>query len=166
VVERLRSPRRRRFPEAVYDRAQELLNDPAVPSLAALADALAEEYEHSPSERALGEWVDKGWIARDARFGPWSMWRATPEETALVLPAVRFLIEQTGRLDSRPSNAIAEWIVKIRRVRPDLPIGQVLETALLAQADKANVQAVEAFLAGAIPAPRIGVVVPKEARNG
>lgn len=167
MTERLRNPRRRRFADKVYDRAQELLNDPAVPSLAALADALDEEFPgRSPSERALAEWLEKGWIARDDRFAPWSMWRASADEAALILPAVKYLIEQTGRQDARPSNAIAEWIVKIRRIRPMLPIDQVLEAAFLAQSDRANVPAVEAFLAGAVPALHIGVRLSKEAGNG
>ena len=165
MTERLRNPLRRRFPEKVYDRAQELLNDPSVTSLAALADALAEEFAQSPSERTLGEWIEKGWISRDDRFAPWSMWRATAEEAALILPAIKFLIGQTGRVDSRPSKAIAEWIVKIRTVRPDLPMDQVLKAAFLAQSDSANVRTVEAFLAGATKELEIGLRLSQEDKS-
>jgi hypothetical protein len=81
--------------------------------------------------------------------GPWTIETGESEDWPLVLPIVRMLIELAGTphpvWPRRPTNAVADWIGRIRRAYPDLEEpGTVYYLATLAA--RGHADRVETFL--------------------
>lgn len=59
----------------------------------------------------------------------WLLADADPDDAALVLPVLAELIRHTQGRVSRLPQEIAEWIVRLRRAAPDMPVAWSLEVA-------------------------------------
>ncbi len=59
----------------------------------------------------------------------WLLADADPDDAALVLPVLAELIRHTQGRVSRLPQEIAEWIVRLRRAAPDMPVSWSLEVA-------------------------------------
>ena len=128
---------------ALLDTAQELLNNPEYgESNKAIAQALSNDdrFDVTVADRTVAEWRAKRWIVIDDRFAPWSMLDASADEARLLMPVVAFLISQTSIPTQRPTKVMAERLVKLLTVDPDLNPGRALELAF-ALGNPDNVQA-------------------------
>jgi hypothetical protein len=132
---------RRGWPAAVIAEAQRIYNDEPEPTWAQMHRDLQEifgEYD-APTESTLRDWAKRGVIAKDDQDAPWSFAEGNPDDAALVLPIARAMwiarldaeaeIRKTGkRLPpgaqfSRMTRRTARWIVRIRKARPEVPLG-------------------------------------------
>jgi hypothetical protein len=143
VSDRIKPGQRQRWPDALYDRAEALLNSPAGrPTATQIATHLAEEFPDVPQPGAIREWIEKG-IIKYEPTEPWTFVDSDPDDAALILPALRAWIEWSQGRYGPISKPQAEWIVRIRRAAPDIPPG---EAAIRAQGPARDL---EAYLAWA-----------------
>lgn len=122
---------RQRFPRPIYDRAEELLNQPGGrPTAAAIANQLGLEFEdQAPQPRTIGDWIRNGIIALSAPADPWSMESGSPDDAVLVLPAIREAIDRSNGFLSGLTTEEARWVVRIRKAAPTIPIASAFMRA-------------------------------------
>jgi hypothetical protein len=76
--------------------------------------------------------------------GPWSLGHGDAEDAALVLPVLRWTVEQGH---PRPTQNVAAWVARIRRGFPDLEVETAYELAVAAAAGGVPAQRAETYLA-------------------
>ena len=79
-----------------------------------------------PSLRTVQRIADD--YAKDTTW--WSLADADPDDAALILPVLAELMEQSQGHVSRLYKGLADWIVRIRRAAPDMPVTWSLEVTL------------------------------------
>ena len=163
--DRIRPIRRKRWPDDVYERAEELLNGIPPLSAPAIARRLEDELEEAtPSGKTIGDWIRSGVIGQSDAAKPWSVADAAPEDARGVLEVIRHLMELHAdpgspavrlRLDRNlvapfrwPTRAHGRWIVRIRRGFPEsTDLGLVALLARDASRGGEDLRRVESFLA-------------------
>jgi hypothetical protein len=103
----------------------------------------------SPTESTLRDWAKRGVITEDSEDGPWLFTDDEPEDAALMLPVLRgYLVAQAEALAEarkryiipahlrmgRPTRRFARWLIRIRKLTPDMPVSTAWMLALEAQA--------------------------------
>jgi hypothetical protein len=136
------------WPAEVYERAQDLYNDPEFETPARIQRALAVEFgdDKSPTTpKTISNWIEGGWLTKTDEDVPWSLADATGSEAAIVLRVLRGLIED-GR--PKPTRRLVRWLVRIATACPDLAEADPSLLYICAARAKAGyVQRVETFLA-------------------
>jgi hypothetical protein len=85
---------RQRYPDALYERAQELLfgdGSGRSPSAASVARELQKDYSDGPSERTVADWIRRGVIRAVDPNDIWSLAKAMPGQAVHVLPVIAYL---------------------------------------------------------------------------
>ena len=153
MITRIR-PKRSHWPAKVFDRAQELYNERPTPNPPQLAELLAADSELAaeweartpPRESTLREWIAKHFITLDPEDAPWSLAdsKQAPEDARLILPVLRWADEHAR---PRPSRAVCEWIVVMRRIAGvDFDLESIYELAQHARRGGGDVERVEEYL--------------------
>ena len=152
MASRIQGVQRRRWPESIYRRAQELMRDgDRLRRPGEIADLLVKEEsegagEETPSARTIADWLKKG-ILRDVGSG-WHIPGATPDEVGIVLPVLVELLEKSPF--SGISAEEAAMLVRINSYASGLPVTtRYLVARALAQAEREgkSTQRIEHFLA-------------------
>ena len=136
------SPRRRI--EGPTDGRGRGSGDP-IPTLVADPNRPRSEWGQQPRSRLAEDGPARGdQNSRRRHSGPWSLGYGDPEDAALVLPVLRWTIEQGH---PRPTENVGNFVVRVRRGFPDLDIGSAYELALAAAAGGAPRDRAETYLA-------------------
>jgi hypothetical protein len=115
--------KRRHWPDALYVRAEELLNAGSnAPSIqAALRDEAKDPqsgFTEIPSEKTLRDWIAQGVLQRQSVMQPWTVEDAErPEDIPLVLETISLFRHPTDRW--WPTVARGRWIARLMRAGLD-----------------------------------------------
>ncbi len=136
-------PLKPRYPVHVYDRAQQLLNEPVKGpmSAAGIAERLVAEAdelgEHLPDARTIRNWIKNAWIVAEDLDEPWTFAKGRAEDGALVLPAARWLAQKPRpRWAQNPRGGLtvrqARALVRVRLADPGLNLEMAVGVARMA----------------------------------
>ncbi len=162
-----RSLQRRHYPEGLYRKAEEYLNEQPQPTAATIASRLSRDaggagWDRTPTDRTVRAWIADGTINLSRRYQPWRLGELPAEDDRLVLSVVPFLVKQTRDPNARPSRAVADWIVRLLRIRPDLTPATVLLLAFAGTTGTdQNIRNIELSLAS-VDLEALGVAAPKD----